>query len=106
MSDSHRKYSVPKSLANARPKTMRDLHYSLSPAERKKQIDLFADPYLEVRTERLRQQYRDLAAADPKKAEPVAEMLGLLDELEDVNKELRDYFFKEIPEARPQTQDG
>ncbi len=106
MSDSHRKYRVPKGAGNPRPKTMRDLHYSLSPAERQKQIELFADPYLEVRTERLRQQYRDLAAADPKKAEAVAEMLGLLDGLEDVNRELREYFFKEIPEARPQTKDS
>ncbi len=102
MTDSHRKYRLPKGAGNPRPKTMREVHYSLSPAERQKQIDLFADPYLEVRTERVRQQYRDLAAADPEKAEAVAEMLELLDELEDVQKELRDYFFKELPEARPQ----
>ncbi len=100
-------YHLPKKqTGNPRPKTMRDFHYSLSPAERQKQIDLFADPYLEVRTERLRQQYRDLAAADPEKTEAVAEMLGLLDELEDVQKELRDYFFKELPEARPQPREG
>ncbi len=106
MSDNHKHFRLPKQTGNPHPKTMRDLHYSLSPAERKKQIDLFADPYLEVRTERLRQQYRDLAAADPEKTEPVAEMLGLLDELEDLNKELREYFFNEIPEARPQPGDS
>ncbi len=106
MSHDYQKHRLPKQLSNPRPKTMREAHYSLSPTERQKQIDLFADPYLGVRTERLRQQYRDIAAADPKKAEAVAEMLGLLDELEDVNKELREYFFKEIPEARPQPREG
>ncbi len=106
MTDSHRKYHLPKQTTIPCPKTMRDFHYSLSPAERQKQIDLFDDPYLEVRTERLRQQYRDVAAADPDKTEAVTEMLGLLDELEDVNKELREYFFKEIPEARPQPRDS
>ncbi len=106
MTANRKHFHLPKQTGNPRPKTMREVHYSLSPAERKKQIDLFADPYLDVRTERLRQQYRDIAAADPKKAEAVAEMLGLLDELEDVNKELREYFFKEIPEARPQPHDS
>ncbi len=106
MTANRKHFHLPKQSANPRPKTMREAHYSLSPAERKKQIDLFADPYLEVRTERLRQQYRDIAAADPAKAEAVAEMLGLLDELEDVQKELSEYFFNEIPEARPQPREG
>ncbi len=106
MSDSRKHYRVPKQPGKARPKTLREAHYSLSPAERKKQIDIFADRFMEVRVERLRQQYRDLAAADPKKTAAVAEMLGLLDELEDLNKELRDYFFTEIPEARPQPRDS
>ncbi len=106
MSDNYKKYRVPKQPGKARPRTMRELHYSLSPADRKIQRDLFADPHMEFRTERLRQYYRDVAAADPDKTEAVAEMLGLLDELEDLNKELRDYFFNEIPEARPQPPDS
>ncbi len=105
MTNNHKKYRLPKQLAKARPKTLREAHYSLSPAERKNQIDLFANPFMEVRVERLRQQYRDLAAADPEKTAAVAEMLGLLDELEDVNKEMREYFYKEIPEARPEPRD-
>ncbi len=106
MSDNYKEYRVPKQLGRARPRTMRELHYSLSHADRKIQRDLFVDPNMEVRVEMLRQQYRDMAAADPQKAEGVAEMLGLLDELEDINKELREYFFREIPEARPLPRDS
>ncbi len=102
----HKHHFPHKQTGNARPQTMREHHYSLTPAERKAQRDLFADPYMEVRVERLRQQYRDAAADDPSKAEGLAEMLALLDELQDVNKEMREYFFKEIPEARPHPRDS
>ncbi len=106
MTDSHNKYRVPKQPGKTRPRTMREVHYSLSPADRKIQRDLFVDPNMEVRVEMLRQQYRAMAAADPTKTGGVAEMLGLLDELEDINKEMREYFFREIPETRPQPRDS
>ncbi len=101
MSDNYKKYRLSRQPGKPRTKTMRELHYSLNPADRKIQRDLFVDPNMEVRVEMLRQQCRDMAAADPQKAEGIAEMLGLLDELEDVNRELREYFLREIPEARP-----
>ncbi len=101
MSDDHKDYRLPKQPGKSNPMTMRERYYSLSQAERKAQRDLFADPYMEVRIERLRQQYRKAAVEDPGKAEGAAEMLKLLDELESVNKEMRQYFYNSIPEARP-----
>ncbi len=101
MSDNHKNCRIPKQPGNGKPMTMRERYYSLSQAERKAQRDLFADPYMEVRIERLRQQYRKAAVEDPAKAEGAAEMIELLDELESVNKEMREYFYNSIPEARP-----
>ncbi len=101
MSDNHENSRLPQRPGKGKPMTMRERYYSLSPAERKAQRDLFSDPYMEVRIERLRQQYRTVAVEDPAKAEGAAEMLKLLDELESVNKEMRQYFYNSIPEARP-----
>ncbi len=106
MSDINKNQPPRKQTGNSHRMTARERYYSLTPAQRKAQRDLFADPYMEVRVERLRQQYRDAAADDPSKAEGLAEMLALLDELEDVNKEIREYFFREIPEARPHHRDS
>ncbi len=58
-------------------------------------------PPANPRPKTMRQHYRDIAADDPTEAHALAEMLGLLDELEDLNKEVRECFYKEIPEARP-----